>query len=124
MFRCECACVCGQCSGCECECHMLDDLNIRELRDIIQDKGGFTTEEVHLKTRNELFRMACNSKPKKILKAGVKLVENKLKAAEKELQEHVTSATRRNTPSPKHAQSRLIFDNIPTKKRKKCEEDE
>lgn len=80
-----CKCKCGACTRntCGCECHDLDPLNDHELMDLIIREGGKMVSDVYGKNRNQLMQLIVEqcSDPMKILRAGVKLIQTRLKKA-------------------------------------------
>lgn len=87
VFSCACKCKCGACTRktCGCECHDLDPLNDHELMDVIIREGGKMVSDVYGKNRNQLMQLIVEecSDPTRILRAGVKLIQTRLKKASK-----------------------------------------
>ena len=84
-FSCDCKCICGACKrkSCGCECHDLDPLNDHELMDVIIREGGKMVSDVYGKNRNQLMQIIVEqcSNPMAILRAGVKMIQTRLKNA-------------------------------------------
>lgn len=87
VFSCACKCNCGACTRktCGCECHDLDPLNDHELMDVIIREGGKMVSDVYGKNRNQLMQLIVQecSDPMRILRAGVKVIQTRLKKASK-----------------------------------------
>ena len=90
VFLCGCKCKCGACvrvntsKGCECACHNLDPLNDEQLKTLIIKYDADIAPNVRNKNRNDLMKIITKTgDAKKILKLGVKMIQNGIKTDNK-----------------------------------------
>lgn len=62
-----CSCICGECTGCQCECHRVDHVPNPILKKVLNEQGVSFNELANM-TRNQLFhKMKEQDEPLKML---------------------------------------------------------